>query len=127
MKTTFRLIISAYLLLTAGYSFALEITPYTPDAFTAAQKAGKPVAVHFHADWCPTCRVQDKILSDLKADASLPVTVYVINYDQDLEARKTFRVASQSTLLIFHGTKQTSRSAFETDPAKLRAALKSAL
>jgi thiol:disulfide interchange protein len=30
-------------------------TPFTPDAFAAAQATGKPVLVEVHADWCPVC------------------------------------------------------------------------
>ena len=38
---------------------ALDVQPYSAKAVADAQAAGKPYALHFHADWCPTCRAQD--------------------------------------------------------------------
>ena len=49
----------ASLLFAAGAAQALTIKPFTTAEFTAAQAAGAPVAVHFRADWCPTCRAQE--------------------------------------------------------------------
>src|SRR5579884_3320986 len=45
-------------------AFAAETMSYTPDAFAAAQKAGKPILVAIHASWCPTCKAQKPILSE---------------------------------------------------------------
>jgi len=44
---------------------------YTPEAFAAAQKAGKPIFVEIHASWCPFCAVQRPILSQLMADPKI--------------------------------------------------------
>lgn len=49
----------AFVAVSAG---ALEIKPYTASEFAEAQQAGKPVALHFHADWCPTCLAQQKVI-----------------------------------------------------------------
>jgi len=37
---------------------ALVIQAYSPELLASQQKADKAVALHFHADWCPTCRAQ---------------------------------------------------------------------
>jgi thioredoxin 1 len=42
----------------AAPAFAAETEAFTPDAFAAAQKAGKPIFVAIHASWCPTCAAQ---------------------------------------------------------------------
>ena len=34
---------------------ATETKTYTPEAFAATQKAGKPIFVGIHASWCPIC------------------------------------------------------------------------
>ena len=43
-------------------AYASEPTPFTPQAFEAAQKAGKSILVHITASWCPTCKAQRPIL-----------------------------------------------------------------
>ena len=63
-----RLALAATLLLASSLSQALTIAPYSPSALAAAQKAGEPVVLHFHASWCPTCRAQDKAFEGLKTD-----------------------------------------------------------
>ena len=52
-------------------AFATETQVFTPDAFAAAQKAGKPIFVAIHASWCPTCAAQRPILSQLMTDPKL--------------------------------------------------------
>ena len=91
-----------------------------------SQLAGKPVAVHFHADWCPTCRAQEKVFNGWKGDAAVPGTLLVANYDNERELKKQYGVRSQSTIIVFKGSKETTRLGGETDAAKLRAALQTA-
>lgn len=40
---------------------------FTPEAFAAAQKAGKPILVHVTAPWCTVCAAQKPILAKLEA------------------------------------------------------------
>ena len=51
----------------------------------------------------------------------------VADYDNVRDLRMQLRVASQSTVIVYRGTKQTARVAFETNPERLRAAFQSAL
>ena len=37
---------------------------YTPEAFAAAQAAGKTSYLYFYAAWCPICRAHDPIVAD---------------------------------------------------------------
>lgn len=127
MKTLLRWLASIALLISATSALALEIVPYTPEALAEAQQAGKPVALQFHAKWCSSCRAQTQVFESLKDDPTLPVTLFVADYDKVRELRMALRVGSQSTIVFYHGTKQTARSTFETDPEKLRTALKSTL
>ena len=118
---------SLALLLAFGAAHALDIQPYSPAALSAAQQAGKPVALHFHADWCPTCRAQEKVFQSLKADSQLPVTLLVVNYDQERALKQQLNVRTQSTLIVYRGNKETARLAGDTDTGKLRTALNSAV
>ena len=122
-----KFIVSTLLLVAASWAHALEIQPYTASALNAAQQAGKPVVLHFHADWCPTCLAQDKVLQSIKDDPSLPLTVLSVDYDTEKDLKKRFNVRSQSTLIALRGQKEMARSVGDTTPAGIRATLKSAL
>jgi thioredoxin 1 len=122
-----RLALAASLLLSATLSHALTVTPYTPAALAAAQQAGEPLVLHFHASWCPTCRAQDKAFDALKADPSLKLTLMEVDYDAEKALEKQMKVTAQSTLVVFHGATERGRSTGETDPARLKSTLQSAL
>ena len=81
---------------------ALEIKPYSAEALQAAQAAGQPVAVHFRADWCPTCRAQDKSFVQLKAEKGLDITVLSADYDKEKVGWKIREVASPETSMPGH-------------------------
>jgi len=69
--TTLRSLAAAGLLaLAATFAQALTLAPYSEQALAAAQQAGQPVAVHFHADWCPTCKQQEKAFAQLQSEPS---------------------------------------------------------
>lgn len=122
-----KLVLSALILFGAVMSHALDIKPYSADALAQAQNAGKPVALHFHADWCPTCRAQEKVLQDLKTEPGLDLTVLVANYDTEKDLKRRFKIRAQSTLVVLHGDKETYRVVGDTSPGGIRGALKSAL
>lgn len=122
-----QLITAAALLCVAAAAHALDVKPYSAAALAEAQKADKPVALHFGADWCPTCRAQDKLLDAMKAEPGLEITVLAVNYDTEKDLKKQFAIRSQSTLVVLRGQKETGRSINDTTAAGLRTALKTAL
>lgn len=122
-----KLIVPALFVFAAAMAHALEIKPYTATALAEAQKANLPVALHFHADWCPTCRAQEKVLQGLKTEPGLNLTVLVVNYDTEKDLKRRFNVRAQSTLVVLHGQKESYRVVGDTSPDGLRGALKSAL
>ena len=111
----------------AALSHALEVKPYTSAALAQAQAADQPVALHFHADWCPTCLRQEKVLQSLKAEPGLDLTVLVADYDTEKALKRRFRVNAQSTLIVLHGQKEVTRLVGNTQPDAIRGALKTAL
>lgn len=127
MHTLFRTLTATLLLAAAGLSQALETRPYTDAALAEAQAAGKPVAVHFHAEWCPTCKQQEKSLAALKAEPGLDLTVLVADYDQEKALKKRLGVRSQSVFVVFRGSKEVGRINGETKVEKIRDGLKVAL
>ena len=109
-------------------ALATETETYTPEAFAAAQKAGKPIFVGIHASWCPTCARQKPILSELMADPKFRNLVYfVVDYDSQKEAVKFFGARMQSTLIAFKGEKETGRSVGDTDRSSIAALLNKTL
>ncbi len=122
-----QLITAAALLCAAAAAHALDIKPYSAATLAEAQKADKPVALHFRADWCPTCRAQDKLLDAMKAESGLDITVLAVNYDTEKDLKKRFAIRSQSTLVVLRGQKETGRSINDTTAVGLRTALKTAL
>ena len=78
--------------------------------------ADKPVALHFRADGCPTCRAQDKVLETPKAEPGLDVTVLEFNCDTEKNLKGQFGVRTQSTLVLLQGP--TERAAASATPAQ---------
>ena len=122
-----RFIVCAVLVGAASLVHALEVKPYSAEALAAAEKAGQPVALHFHADWCPVCRAQENVFDMLETDPEFAMTLLVVDYDKERELKRRLNVATQSTLIVFRGTAERSRSTGEKSAEKLKAVLRTAL
>ena len=122
---TIQLLAGLALSAAASLAVALDIQPYSPESLAAKQKAGEAVALHFHADWCPTCRAQEKVFNGWKGDATVPGTLLIVNYDKERELKRQLGVRTQSTVIVYKGSKETGRLAGDTDPKALRAVLES--
>lgn len=122
-----RIIVSSLLLGAVSWVHALDIKPYSAESLAAAEKAGQPVALHFHADWCPTCRAQDKTLESMKSEKGLDLTILTVNYDTEKDLKKRFNVRTQSTMVVLKGTKEVARLAGDTSADSIRGVLKAAL
>ena len=57
MKSLVVVALSGLLTLLSTFATAAEV-PFNQAKFDAARISGAPLAVVFHADWCPTCRAQ---------------------------------------------------------------------
>ena len=117
----------AVLAAASSLSHAVDLKPYSAPVVQEAQQAGKPYAIHFHADWCPTCRVQEKAFQSMKDDKEVDVPIFVANYDNEKELKKKLNIRTQSTVVVFRGAEEKARVAGETDSQKLKAVLKKAL
>lgn len=123
----YRILSALVLIAAAATAQALEIKPYTPAALAEAQQTNKSYVLHFHADWCPVCRKQSKVLDGLMADKTLNLTVFVVNYDKEKDLKQQYKVRTQSTLIAFKGLNETARLAGETAEERIRDILESAL
>jgi thioredoxin 1 len=120
----------------ASCSFALALMvslasaaelPFEQTQFDAARASGKPVAVVFHADWCPTCRAQAPVLKKLtQAPAFKSLTLYVADFDTEKSLKRALGVTQQSTIVVFKDGKEVARSTGDTQEDSLAALLRHA-
>lgn len=120
-------VLGAALWLCAPLAAALEIAPFSAEALTQAQRDDAPVALHFHSRSCGTCRLQAKAFDAMRADRRLAMTLLVVDFDDDRETSRAFRVFAPGALVVLRGTVERARLLGVVDPAQLRAALRSAL
>ncbi|MFC5436912.1 thioredoxin family protein [Rhodanobacter umsongensis] len=115
-------------LLTLSLAALAGELPFDQAQFEQARTAGRPVVVFFHADWCPTCRVQQPIINRLSAEPQFrPLTIFVADYDSEVALEKSLNVTQQSTLVVFRQGREVTRSTGQTGEAALRATLQQAL
>jgi thioredoxin 1 len=111
-------------ILFAALAFSAEV-PFDQAQFDAAKASGKPIAVVFHADWCPTCRAQAPLLKDLSEKPEFSrLTLYIANYDAEKALKKSLGVTQQSTLVVFKQGREVGRDTGDTDEASLAALLR---
>ena len=127
MKSLVALISAVMLAVIAAPSLAVEV-PFNQTQFDSMIAAGKPVAVVFHADWCPTCRAQAPLLKELTQTPELKgLTLFVANFDTEKALKKSLGVAKQSTVVVFKDGKERARSTGDTQQAGLAALLRRAI
>jgi thiol-disulfide isomerase/thioredoxin len=93
---------------------------FNAKTFQQAQAAGKTILVDVYASWCPVCRKQQPIIQSISQQRP-NLVVYRVDFDADKDVLKRFRVQSQSTLIVFKGKNEVSRSVGDTDPSRIQA------
>jgi thioredoxin 1 len=120
--------IGAAALLTCSSVFAAEEQPFTPEAFQAAQDQHKPILVEIDASWCPVCRAQKPILSELFAQPKFKdLTVLRVDFDSQKKAVRSLGAKMQSTLIVFKGREEVGRSVGQTEAGAIAALLDKAI
>jgi thioredoxin 1 len=126
IQTMKKLAILAALVLTSGISaygvaHAATVQPYQQPAFEAAQKSGDPILIFVEASWCPTCAKERPILQQLYGTPEFAhLQVFDVDFDTSKPLLRQLGVQMQSTLIIYHGTKETGRMTGATDPAVIK-------
>jgi len=116
-----------WFLLLAAPSFA-GTQAFEQDAFRAAQAAGKPILVAIHADWCTTCRAQERVVSELLSQPRYAdVVVFRVDFDTQKDIVNTLGARAQSTLIVFKGQTEVARSLAQTAGDAIAAQLDRAL
>jgi thioredoxin 1 len=119
MKSLIAGVMTATLTLLATFSSAAEI-PFNQAQFDSMRAAGNPVAVVFHANWCPVCRAQAPLLKELSQAPELKaLTLFVADFDTEEGLKKSLRVSTQSTVVVFKDGKESARSTGDTQRDRL--------
>lgn len=122
-KPALALALSAF----ATLASAGPIEPYTQTRFDELVAQGKPTLVAVHASWCPTCKAQKPILSELMGKPDYKdVTELVVDFDAQKPIVQKFKVSMQSTLIAFKAGKEVGRSVGDTTPAGIESLVKKA-
>jgi thiol-disulfide isomerase/thioredoxin len=109
-------------------AFATTTQPFDAQAFAEAQKTGQPIFVAIHATWCPICKAQKPILSELMADPKFKNLLYfTIDFDSQKDLVRRFGAQKQSTLISFKGDKEQGRSVGVSDRESIAALLNKVL
>lgn len=107
---------------------ASAVKPYNKASFDKALGSAQAVVVHVHADWCPVCRKQQPTIQSLAADPAMKNVAFVqVDFDNDRDFLKTYKVSNQSTILVFRGGKEVARLNGVTDPDQIKKKLQAAV
>lgn len=124
----FKSILFAGLAVISVLSFAGEVKPYAQAEFDKLNAEGKGVVLAIHAPWCPTCKVQSPIQSELMSSPAFKdVTMMTIDFDSQKDVLKNFKVIMQSTIISFKGGKEVGRSVGDSTRAGIEALYKKTL
>lgn len=103
-------------------------TPYSQSTFESLLKDGQPILVEVHADWCSTCRAQAGVTDALlREPAYRGIRALRVDYDTQEDVLRKFRVARQSTLIVFKNGKEVGRSLGDTSREGIENLLKKAI
>jgi len=103
-------------------ALAGEIVPFAAARLSAEQAAGSPILIHVTAPWCPTCRAQHPIVSQLVADpANRDLVVFEVDFDSQKDVLRRLNVRQQSTLIAYRGAEERGRAVGITNPTAIAA------
>lgn len=94
--------------------------PISATELADIEKQGKSAVISTHADWCSTCKKQDKVLANFMKDPDYKnVVFYQVDYDNQKDLLKTLKVRSQSTIIVYKNGKEVARATGDTKEAAL--------
>lgn len=104
------------------------VEPFTQAKLDALNQAGQPVLVAIHADWCSTCKTQERVLQELLPQSEFKrIKLLRMDFDQQRELVHAFGVEYQSTLIAFKNGREVGRSTAEQSPERIAELLRLSL
>lgn len=116
-------------LLLAGGDDPVE---YTPGLIKDKLAAGETVLVDYAAAWCGTCKRQERIIGELRANnPEFDKNISFVRVDWDTygshEVSTSRKVPRRSTLILLQGEEELGRIVAGTDADQIKALLELAL
>jgi thioredoxin 1 len=122
------MLVSTAVLISISSVAAATAKPFDANIFKTAQAAGKPIVVEIHADWCPECKAQNRVLDRLGSEPRYaPLVRLRVDYDSQKDLVKAFKARQQSTLIVYKGDKELARAVGITAEDKIRALVDKAI
>jgi len=109
-----------------------ETLDYTPGLVKERLAAGETVFVDFKADWCTTCRAQERVIGALRGEnAAYDEAITFINVDWDEYGRgdlaNELNIPRRSTLVVMRGDAELGRVVARTSRGDIQALMDVAL
>lgn len=130
-RRTFLATTTAALTLPAA-AFAGDFVDYEPGVIEAALAEGKTVLVDYSATWCGTCKRQERVISELRADDpayDANLTFVKVDWDtyKNHEVTVFRNIPRRSTLIVLRGDDELGRVVAGTSKAQIKELLNTAL
>lgn len=111
-----------------AFVFASEDIEYSPGIIKSELAAGNTVFVDYAADWCSTCKRQERVISQLRAENPKydeKITFVRVDWDKFSSAAVTTErnIPRRSTLLVLKGDKELGRIVAGTNTQEIKALL----
>lgn len=111
---------------------AAETLEYTPGLVKERLAAGETVFVDFKADWCTTCRAQERVIGALRGEnAAYDDAITFVNVDWDQHGRgelaRELNIPRRSTLVVMKGEAELGRLVARTSRRDIQGLMDTAL
>lgn len=111
---------------------ASETLDYTPGLVRERLAAGETVFIDFKASWCTTCRAQERVIGQLRAEnTAYDDAITFINVDWDEYGRgelaNELNIPRRSTLVVMKGEEELGRVVARTSRSDIQALMDTAL
>lgn len=127
MTFLFRIFVGFVFMALSAITAAGEM-PFNRKVFDELRAAGKPVAVHIHAQWCGTCKKQARIVTPMLAEPEFKdLTLMRVDYDKEDALLKELKASTKSTFVVFKGRGEVGRSTGDTNKDRIAALFRKAL
>ena len=105
-----------------GVAHAATVQPYQQACLRSGAEERRTRSLIFvEASWCPTCAKERPILQQLYGTPEFAhLQVFDVDFDTSKPLLRQLGVQMQSTLIVYHGAKETGRMTGATDPAVIK-------